>query len=335
MICKTVTFISIIALMFVFKGHAQVDSPYVLVGDDEFSGKAWLGVQIQDLSRSLKKSLKTGANYGAVVEEVTDDSPASESGIEPGDVIIKFGKKTIRDADDLIDEVKTSKPGDKVEVQFFRGSNKLNKSVTLESRKSDLTIAIPKIPKLPAIPRFGAIFPNEQQGMELQELNEDLASYFDVPADGGALVTDVDRDSPADKAGLKAGDVITHFDGEPIDSIADFQKLIQERDEEETVQLDFVRKGNRQSTSLKIQPESEGKGFYWRHPGKKDSLHHFLWRDENGKDKIRVRLFDEDLKERIKADIDLHRDHLAKEMDILKQEMKKLKEELKELKENK
>lgn len=83
-------------------------------------------------------------------------------------------------------------------------------------------------------------------GVHTIDITEDLRSHYGAPADQGVLVSAVSDDSPASSAGLKPGDVLIGFDGEPVSSAARLRRLVRDREKGAAVELEVIRAGNRQ-----------------------------------------------------------------------------------------
>jgi len=215
------------------------------VSTDE--GGAWLGVQIKNLTRQLRKELDTKARFGVVVDNVLDDSPAADAGIEPGDVIVKFDGKTVRRVKDLTRAMKKKKSDEEVSVELMRGNERQKIVVTLGERpKNQLWFS-----DEPGF-RFKKT-PSAFLGIEVHEMDENLARYFNVDANEGLLVTAVEKDSPADKGGIESGDVITSIDDKDIQNIDDFSDVLQEHGKGDRVEIGYIRKGEDNTTTVVLE----------------------------------------------------------------------------------
>ena len=100
-------------------------------------------------------------------------------------------------------------------------------------------------------------------GVQVHDLNGDLAEYFKVNKDDGVLITQVTEDSPAEAAGLKAGDVITRIDDEKISSHENLIETLEDYEDGDVTSVQFVRKGKTQ----KVEVELEGSDFHNLHFG--------------------------------------------------------------------
>ena len=98
-------------------------------------------------------------------------------------------------------------------------------------------------------------------GVQTQELNADLAEYFNVKEDGGALVLNVMEDTPAEKAGLKSGDVITRINDDAIEDPGDLIRAMEHRDEGDEVTVTYVRHGKTATAKATLE-ENRQSGFH-------------------------------------------------------------------------
>ena len=210
-------------------------------------GGAWLGVQIKDLTRQLRKELDTRARFGVVVDNVLDDSPAVDAGIEPGDVIVKFDGKTVRRVKDLTRAMGKKDPDEEVPLELMRGNERQKIRVTLGERPKN-QVWFSDEPGF----RFEKT-PSAFLGIEVQEMDDDLASYFNVDANEGLLVTAVEEDSPADKGGIESGDVITSIEGKDVHTIDDFSDILQEYEKGDRVEIGYIRKGENNTTTVELE----------------------------------------------------------------------------------
>jgi predicted metalloprotease with PDZ domain len=230
-------------------GHAM-DSPAVVSVSSKASSRGWLGVSIQDMTSRLARSMDVKTREGALVNNVVEDSPADSAGIREEDIIIKFAGTQIEDAADLTNAVRKTAPGTRVSVEIMRADEKKTLDVTVgrlpRRERRAYSFAIPPVPRLKMF-RLSEMF-----GLELMELNDQLAEYFEVPEREGVLVEEVERNSAGDRAGFKAGDVIIKADKEPVDDVNDIRHALRSRDEGDKVEFEVIRKGTRKTLTLEV-----------------------------------------------------------------------------------
>jgi serine protease Do len=200
--------------------------------------RSWLGARVQRVTPQLAESFEVEEPRGALVTEVTDDSPASEADLRSGDIILEFDDQTVRTSDQLSWLVGSTGPGSRVDVSILRNGTRQTRTLELvahpdQSRPDDLPDA--------ASPESA----DESTPMQLQvkDLTESLARQLGAGSRSGVVVTDIGDDSPARNAGLRRRDVITAVDETPVDSANDFQDLLDQRTAGEVVRLKLVRGG--------------------------------------------------------------------------------------------
>ncbi len=139
-------------------------------------------------------------------------------------------------------------------VTIDRKGDKKTVAVTVGKyrMRMPMAIAAPYAPKV-IINRFGDI-----EGMELMELNQQLGAYFEAPNGKGILVKEVEKESNAEIAGMKAGDVITKIGSNDVEDIDDLHDALEDVDEGEKVSIEILRKGKKSTVSLEISEENYG-----------------------------------------------------------------------------
>jgi serine protease Do len=195
--------------------------------------RGWLGVMIQSVTPELAKSFDLPEPKGALVAEVTPDSPAAKAGLERGDIITSFKGTEIGDSRDLPSLVAQTPVGDPSAVKVLRGGTQQTFTVTLgelddqQQAKAESGEASEK-----------------NWGMSVSALTPEIRQELQLK-DGqkGIVVTEVEPDSPAHQAGLLRGDILEEVNRKAIESIQDFTTAISEIKEKESLLL-LVRRNN-------------------------------------------------------------------------------------------
>jgi membrane-associated protease RseP (regulator of RpoE activity) len=218
------------------------------------SNGAWLGVNIQDMTRRIAKRMDVSTLEGALVTSVLDDSPAEEAGIRDEDIIIEVEGKKITDADELREVISGYTPGTKVGIVLMRTNDRKTLTATLEKSPRTRTYSFaPSIPHPPGIPFDLQVFVGMNKlGMSLSKLNKQLGKYFEAPNGRGVLVQEVEKESPAEKAGILAGDVIVGIGKETIEEPRDIEYAVREYKEGEKATVEVIRKGTKKSLTLEV-----------------------------------------------------------------------------------
>lgn len=220
------------------------------------SKRGWLGVSIQDLSKELIEEYNLKTEEGAYISEVQDESPADSVGLKKGDVIVEFGGRKIYDADDLAKSVSRTEPGTRSVIVVLRNGE-----------RKTFTAAVGKLPRRTNFawsmggdgPRFRMFHGGGGMlGLSTITLNEQLAKYFGAPNDEGVLVEMVKKGSPADKAGILAGDVILKVGTRTVDEVEDIWRALGKYDEGDKVDVEVLRKGARKTVKVELEEMDDG-----------------------------------------------------------------------------
>lgn len=167
--------------------------------------RSYIGVQIQSLTPDLAKSYGLPSTSGALVADVLPDSPAAKAGLQSGDVLTRFDGKSIDSSSTLPVLVSLTDSGKNVNVEFWRNGSKQTANVRLEQH-----------PDKEASARGAQGHENGGFGLGLEPLTPQLRQQLGVDAKDGAVVGEVAPGSPAARAGLRQGDVITELGGKPV-----------------------------------------------------------------------------------------------------------------------
>jgi len=196
--------------------------------------RGFLGVSIQDLNEGLAQSFGFDSTKGALVGEVSHDSPADRAGMKEGDIIVRFDGKEVEDVADLRLKVAATKPGTEANVEVFRDGRKR----TLEVKIGELETGQAQLGGEESSP--------VRLGMSLRTLTPAIARQLGVDEETeGAVVTQVEPLSAAARAGLVPQDVIIAVGGEAVSSAGDVQRILGDADLDRGVRL-TVRNGTGQ-----------------------------------------------------------------------------------------
>lgn len=247
-------------------------------------GGSQIGVSIRDVADTDVKGAGDAAAGGAVVEGVSEGSPAEKAGIRKGDVIVGFDGERVRSVRQLTRLVQETPPGRSVPAVVLRDGQRTTVTVTpregerfdferldeLRELARDLPSRVmPRQPPAPAAPGAPPAPPappaprawmfdewvgggGGRLGVTISALPPQLAEYFG--AKSGVLVTSVRDGSNAARAGLKAGDVITAVDGTPVDEPADVRRAAQKLQAGGEFRIDVVRDRKPQSLKGTFEP---------------------------------------------------------------------------------
>jgi serine protease Do len=195
--------------------------------------RGWLGVTIQNVDRNLADSFGLDRPRGALVSQLAPGGPAEKSGIEPGDVIVSFDGQDIDTSADLPHVVGLIAPGSEVDVTIIRDRRARDIEVTVGGLDADDSPG--------AAYSNGAEDSRGRIGISIETAPDEMLARWELS--GGVLVRDVDEDSPAGRAGLMAGDVITMVGSTPVRSVEAFREATEDLETGDSVPLRVIRRG--------------------------------------------------------------------------------------------
>jgi S1-C subfamily serine protease len=212
-------------------------------GDDV--DKGYLGVKMQELDDDLREGLDIKVKSGVLINEVIEGSPAEVAGIEDGDVIIEFNGEKVDSPSALQDLVASLESGETVEIKIFRDNRVKTYEVTIGDWPEDNTWSVIAPEHMMWFDKgknfLFSSFGRGQLGVNVAELNDDLAPYFDAKKGEGVLVTNVVDESTAMEMGIKAGDVIVKVADEEIGSREELVDAVHEIEPGEAFEVTVIR----------------------------------------------------------------------------------------------
>jgi serine protease Do len=209
------------------------------------SGRAWLGVSVQDLTPELREAMDLTMTGGALISDVATDGPADKAGLETRDVVLRFDGQAIEGSQELVDQLREREAGEEVTLVYVRGGEERTAQVTLGEREESVFPA-PMAPRPPLAPRRPAETPisgGPQIGVVAHPLDEHLAPYFHARAGEGVLVLRVEPDSPAHKAGVLPGDVMESFNDSQLADVDDLRRAVRRLEPGDDWKASVVREG--------------------------------------------------------------------------------------------
>ena len=234
-------------------------------------GPSWLGVEAREVTPENVKEYKLPAERGVVVGRVAPESPASKSGLAETDVITEVDGQRVEGAAQFRRMIREIPAGRTVQLTIWRDGRKQTINATLgkaeDNHRAMLKAApgaftfrmpeveIPDMPEVPAIEWDNGdmmVFPgtHPRLGIDGEDINGQLGDYFGAPDGEGVLVRSVNAGSVAEKAGIKAGDVITKFNGDRIRSLGDLREKLAAKNDGKPVHLAVLR--NKSEVNLTV-----------------------------------------------------------------------------------
>ncbi|WP_163994738.1 Do family serine endopeptidase [Pyxidicoccus caerfyrddinensis] len=211
--------------------------------------RGWLGVSVQDLTADLGEALGLPARTGAIVTDVSEDTPAAKAGLQRDDVIIAADGKPIDSGRTLTRLVALTAPGTPLTFSVYRGGKKAEVKATLGTRPDLEGVASRSHPEEREQPA------HQRLGLGLADMDARLARAQGLPATG-ALVTDVDESSAAGASELAPGMVVVEAGGKPVHRAGDLMRLLREAKPGQTVLLRVALPGGvRELRALTVPAE--------------------------------------------------------------------------------
>lgn len=231
-------------------------------------GGSYLGVGFREIDSERAKALKLSDEHGVEITAVTEGSPAEKAGIKVGDVVLEYNGHRVEGTEQLMRLVRETPPGRQVKLLISRNGATQTITATIGERKGPGFYLDPKWQKdmgklqdelrnlkfrieMPDIPRAMMSWRSAMLGVEAEALSSQLAEFFGVKE--GVLVRSVNKGSAAEKAGIKAGDVIVKVDTEKVSSPSEVTSAIRSVRSKKTFPVTVVR--NRQETTLSVTLE--------------------------------------------------------------------------------
>jgi len=211
--------------------------------DQGYVSRGWLGVLIQEVSKDLADSFGLDRPYGALVAQVVDGSPAQESGLIAGDVIIEFEGEEIDLSSELPQLVGRVRVGDTSTLLVMRAGDEIDIKVKIGELPGEQTADRPS-PAKPDISNTNRI------GLKVRAL--DAETLDDLKLDGGVHVIQV-SDGAASNAGVKQGDIITRLNNQRFKTIDAFEKVVDRLPAGRAVPALIIRQGNPSFIVIKVE----------------------------------------------------------------------------------
>jgi serine protease Do len=253
----------------------------------QFESGSYLGIEPQEVTKENFGKFGLSSVRGVAVEKVVENSPAAQAGVQAGDVIIKFEGEEIQSVRKLSRLIAEVAPDHQVRLTVLRGGSEQELTATMGKREMPGVFngnfkmenfpniqTMPRMPDMSKLPQVQVLPPdakgdtfiwkgdgdgsafffgaNRQIGVSVSSLTKQLGEYFGVSDGKGLLISSVRENSPAAKAGLKAGDIIVEADGREVKNNADLIRAVNEK-KEGAVTLTIIRDQNRQT--VQVTPE--------------------------------------------------------------------------------
>jgi len=241
--------ISLFAILAAGLGAQSLDffqaGPQVVPHHIVLSGGAYLGVSLAEIDSKRAAELKLKEPSGVEITRVEEGSPADKAGLKAGDAVLEYNGEQVEGMEQFGRLVHETPPGRDVKLLISRNGGTQTIMTTLGTRKvRPLAGNFPpgfEIPEIhmPDMPQIFTTLRNPMLGVEAEALGGQLANYFGVKQ--GVLVRSVLKDTAAEKAAIKAGDVITSVDGSAVSTPSELSNAVRSAVSKKTFALDVMR----------------------------------------------------------------------------------------------
>ncbi len=203
---------------------------------------------------------------GTTVKGLVEDGPAAKAGLKKGDRIRAIDGVAIEDYWDITNVLRKKGPGDSVGLEIVRDGEELTINVTLGERPrrshqvwvasgDDIKLLSPGMRAI----RLGG--GRLYLGVDVHEMSDALRGYFKAPDDAGVLVNRVIEGTPAEKAGIRTGDVIIEVDGKQVRRVGDISSALRARSTGDAVSVVVIRDGGRKTVEVTLKERDELSGL--------------------------------------------------------------------------
>ena len=237
-------------------------------GSEEAGTGAYLGVDINDVTRERMSELKLKEEQGVEVTMVDQDAPAGKSGVKEHDVILSINGTPVESGAQLRRVIRETPPGRVVTLNISRDGQPISLKVPLADRKKTMSWG-PKakeykftMPTMPALPDIDVpvsvvvVHSSMRSGLMVENITPQLGEFFGVKNGGGVLVRSVEKGSRAEKAGIRAGDVVVRVNNENVNDTSDFTRVLRSRGGS-SITLGIMRDKREQTLTLTLPERKE------------------------------------------------------------------------------
>ena len=257
----------------------QFDDPKV--SDDENfqifmgSGGGWLGVGVSEVSADKMKALKLPEERGALLGKIVPDSPAAKAGLKENDIVLEINGQRVEGTEQFRRMIHEIPAGRTASLTVWRDGRSQNIKVTVGKHEAgnmkvfadgpkSFAFKMPTLPEMPDMSglehlrSFAMVSPGRPLlGIDAENLRGDFGNYFGAPGGEGVLVRGVFADSPAAKAGLKVGDVITSLNGERMRNASELREKLMTNRDGKSFKLGVLRNKSELTLSVELPQEKE------------------------------------------------------------------------------
>ncbi|SNY96373.1 DegQ family serine endoprotease [Halomonas sp. hl-4] len=208
--------------------------------EDGHVNRGWLGVMIQPVSRDLAESFGMEEAEGALIADLDPDGPAAKGGLKAGDVILEVNGEAVDRSSSLPRLIGRVAPGDEVDLRLMRDGEERSEAVELGSW-----------PDAEGAPASSSSDSQVRLGASVAEIDQETQEQLNLQ--GGVIVREVEPDSVAARAGLRAGDVLVSLDHRSLSSPEELRRIVEELPTDRAIPLRLYRDGRSLFVALRFE----------------------------------------------------------------------------------
>lgn len=217
---------------------------------------SYLGLGLREIGPDRAKALSLPEEAGVEITQVYANSPAATAGLMAGDVVFEYNGQRVEGMEQFARLVRETPPGREVKLQIFRNGATQTIAMRVASRPPGV-LAAPPAPgaRLAPVPELSVLpfstYAGAVMGLETEAVSGQLADYFGVKE--GVLVRSVNKNSPAERAGIKAGDIITRIGDANVASPVEMASQLRSR-RGQSVSVTLTRDRRETTVNVTLQP---------------------------------------------------------------------------------
>ena len=228
---------------------------------------SFLGIGVSEIDADRAKALKLKEERGVEITRVEEDSPAARAGLKTGDVVLEYGGQRVEGTEQFVRLVHETPVGREMKISISRNGALQVLTAKTGSRRSDVPKAwmfrsgdafpfeLPETPRLPDIPKVLMGWRSAVLGIEGESVDSQLAQYFGVKE--GVLIRSVLKGSAGEKAGLRAGDVITKIDSTAISNSREISGALRSGGAKKPISVTLTRERREMTVGVSLDDEKQ------------------------------------------------------------------------------
>ena len=178
--------------------------------------RGYIGVRIQDVTPDIAKQFGLNETHGALIGDVTPDTPGARAGLKRGDIILTVNGQETTDANQLHLEIAQIAPGTSIKLKIWR-----------DGRAQDTTLTLAELPETAEKTGSSEESSGALEGVEVENLTPDIAKDLNLPASAhGVVIDSVDPSSAAATQGLGRGDVIQEVNHKTVTNVDEYRRAL-------------------------------------------------------------------------------------------------------------